>query len=98
MGKRKNETDGKLGLVDRLKHQVLDTLVTSKIRGRFGGNLRHGFVAGAACPKEIIDFMDDIGIPICEGYGERKSFGSFVLRACPLLTTGPLRTMCHDQG
>jgi long-chain acyl-CoA synthetase len=48
---------------------VLDSLVTSKIRGRFGGNLRHGFVAGAACPKEIIDFMDNIGIPICEGYG-----------------------------
>ena len=28
------------------------------------------FVAGAACPKEIINFMDAIGIPICEGYGE----------------------------
>mmetsp|Transcript_20561 Transcript_20561/g.31347 ORF Transcript_20561/g.31347 Transcript_20561/m.31347 type:complete len:695 (+) Transcript_20561:106-2190(+) len=67
MGRKKKE--GNLGLVDGLKHKVLDTLVTSKIRGRFGGNLRHGFVAGAACPKEIIDFMDDIGIPICEGYG-----------------------------
>lgn len=28
------------------------------------------FVAGAACPKEIIDFMDAIGIPVCEGYGK----------------------------
>lgn len=27
------------------------------------------FVAGAACPKEIINFMDAVGIPICEGYG-----------------------------
>ncbi len=69
MGRKKKESGGNLGLVDGLKHKVLDSLVTSKIRGRFGGNLRHGFVAGAACPKEIIDFMDDIGIPICEGYG-----------------------------
>jgi len=69
MGKKKNEAGGNLGLLDGLKHKVLDTLVTSKIRGRFGGNLRHGFVAGAACPKEIIEFMDNIGIPICEGYG-----------------------------
>lgn len=43
-------------MLDGLKYKVLDSLVTSKIRGRFGGNLRHGFVAGAACPKEIIDF------------------------------------------
>lgn len=69
MGRKKKESGGNLGFVDGLKHRVLDSLVTSKIRDRFGGNLRHGFVAGAACPKEIIDFMDDIGIPICEGYG-----------------------------
>ena len=41
----------------------------SKIRDRFGGNLRHGFVAGAACAPEVIQFMDSLGIPICEGYG-----------------------------
>lgn len=69
MGRKYKETGGNLGFVDGIKHKVLDSVVTSKIRGRFGGNLRHGFVAGAACPKEIIDFMDDIGIPICEGYG-----------------------------
>lgn len=67
--KKKGAGEEGLGFVDGLKHSVLDSLVTSKIRGRFGGNLRHGFVAGAACPKEIIDFMDNIGIPICEGYG-----------------------------
>ena len=56
MGRKKKEAGGNLGLLDGLKYKVLDSLVTSKIRGRFGGNLRHGFVAGAACPKEIIDF------------------------------------------
>ncbi|KAL7519059.1 hypothetical protein ACHAWX_003856 [Stephanocyclus meneghinianus] len=58
-----------LGLVDRLKYKLLDEIVLSKIRARFGGNLRAGFVAGAACPREIIEFMDAVGIPICEGYG-----------------------------
>lgn len=41
-----------LGFMDRLKHKVLDDVLLSKIRGRFGGKLRAGFVAGAACPKE----------------------------------------------
>ena len=35
----------------------------TKIRARFGGNLRHGFVAA------ILNFLGDVGIPICEGYG-----------------------------
>jgi len=58
-----------LGLLERLKLSVLDKLILSKIRDRFGGNLRHAFVAGAACPAEVLDFMDDLGIPVCEGYG-----------------------------
>lgn len=81
MGRKKKEAGGNLGLFDGLKYKVLDSLVTSKIRARFGGKLRHGFVGGAATPKDIIDFMDNIGIPICEGYGENFcctsiSFGS----------------------
>ena len=54
---------------ERLQHKVLDAVVLSKIRDRFGGNLRHGFVAGAACPAEVLSFMDDVGIAVCEGYG-----------------------------
>ena len=37
---------------------TLDGLVLKKIRAKFGGELRVGFVAGAACPPEIIKFMD----------------------------------------
>lgn len=57
------------GLLDSLRYKVLDKLVLSKIRARFGGRLRHGFVAGAACPTEVLSFMDSIGIAVCEGYG-----------------------------
>jgi long-chain acyl-CoA synthetase len=65
----KNGTAPSLGFVDRLKFKLLDEIVLAKIRGRFGPNLRAGFVAGAACPKEIVEFFDSIGVPICEGYG-----------------------------
>ena len=58
-----------LGSFEQIQFNALDKIVLSKIRDRFGGNLRHGFVAGAACPAEVINFLDDIGIPICEGYG-----------------------------
>jgi len=58
-----------MGFLERVQFNALDKIVLSKIRARFGGNLRHGFVAGAACPSEVINFLDDVGIPICEGYG-----------------------------
>lgn len=58
-----------LGPFEQLQLNVLDKLVLDKIRARFGGELRHAFVAGAACPAEVLDFMDDLGIPVCEGYG-----------------------------
>lgn len=58
-----------LGFWKQKQFNVLDGIVLQKIRDRFGSNLRHGFVAGAACPKEILDFMDSIGIEVYEGYG-----------------------------
>jgi len=57
------------GTLKKIKFGVLDKLVLSKIRDRFGGNLQLAFSGGAACPSEVISFMDSIGIPICEGYG-----------------------------
>jgi len=64
-----NNGGAALGFLEGIQFNALDSIVLSKIRARFGGNLRHGFVAGAACPSEVINFLDDIGIPICEGYG-----------------------------
>jgi len=58
-----------LGMIERMKFNALNKIVLDKIRARFGGRLRHGFVAGAACPSEVLEFMDSVGIPVCEGYG-----------------------------
>ncbi|KAL3922082.1 MAG: hypothetical protein SGILL_002396 [Bacillariaceae sp.] len=58
-----------LGSLERVQLSILDRLVLSKIRDRFGGRMRHGFSGGSACPAEVVAFMDSLGIPICEGYG-----------------------------
>jgi len=72
LGRRRYESENggdPLSFFEKHAFNTLDGIVLQKIRDRFGGNLRHAFVAGAACPKEIIEFMDNVGIPICEGYG-----------------------------
>jgi len=58
-----------LGSFERVQLSILDRLVLSKIRDRFGGNMRHAFSGGSACASEVVSFMDSLGIPICEGYG-----------------------------
>lgn len=65
----RNGQRGPLGPIEQLQYSVLDRLVLSKIRDKFGGRMRYGCVAGAACPIEVLNFMDSLGIPICEGYG-----------------------------
>lgn len=60
---------GPLNPLESLQFRLLDRIVLSKIRARFGGNMRFGCVAGSACAPEVLSFMDAIGIPILEGYG-----------------------------
>ena len=60
---------GPLSTIESLQFRVLDTMILSKIRDRFGGNLRFSTVAAAACPVDVLKFMDSLGIPVCEGYG-----------------------------
>jgi len=68
LAKKKRSPEG-LGFLERPQFSLLNDIVLKKVRDRFGGNLRLGFCAGAAVPREVLDFMDDVGIPVCEGYG-----------------------------
>lgn len=65
----KNGQGPPLSMIEKIQFKFLDGIVLKKIRGRFGGEMRHGYAGGAACPTEVHKFMDAIGIPICEGYG-----------------------------
>jgi long-chain acyl-CoA synthetase len=60
---------GRSSLVVNLKHAVLDRLVFSKVRDRFGGRLRYAFSGGAALSPEVGAFIDKLGIEVYEGYG-----------------------------
>jgi long-chain acyl-CoA synthetase len=61
------------------QHAVLDKLVLSKVRARFGGRVRF-FISGAAqLNPEIAEWFGAAGIRILEGYGlTETSAGSFV--------------------
>lgn len=56
------------GLVD-FKHKLFDRLVFSKVRNRFGGELRYAITGGAAISKQVAEFIDSLGITVFEGYG-----------------------------
>ena len=51
------------------KFNILDGLVFSKVRDRFGGRLKYAFSGGAAISKEVAEFIDNLGITVYEGYG-----------------------------
>jgi len=60
-----NQPVGLLGL----KYRMYDKLVFSKIRTKFGGNLRSFICGGAPLDKTVNEFMWIIGLPVFEGYG-----------------------------
>ncbi len=61
------------------QHAVLDKLVLSKVRERFGGRVRFFISGAAALNQEIAEWFGAAGILILEGYGlTETSAGSFV--------------------
>jgi long-chain acyl-CoA synthetase len=52
-----------------MKYSLADRLVFSKIRARFGGNMKLFCSGGAPLDKTINEFFWVLGIPILEGYG-----------------------------
>lgn len=60
---------GKTSFVVESKHKFFDSMVFSKVRDRFGGRLKYACSGGAALSPEVADFIDKLGIMVCEGYG-----------------------------
>ncbi|GAC1472331.1 MAG: AMP-dependent synthetase/ligase [Desulfuromonadaceae bacterium] len=52
-----------------MEYAVADRLIFSRIRARFGGNMKLFCSGGAPLDKTINEFFWIIGIPILEGYG-----------------------------
>ncbi|OQB11141.1 MAG: Long-chain-fatty-acid--CoA ligase FadD15 [Deltaproteobacteria bacterium ADurb.Bin207] len=58
-----------LGLTERVSLSLADKIVFSKIRAKFGGQLRYAISGGAALSREVGQFIDALGINVYEGYG-----------------------------
>ncbi|MFO0751593.1 MAG: long-chain fatty acid--CoA ligase [Myxococcota bacterium] len=68
--KKKLAAEGKsLGFFSQMQLNLLDKVVASKVRARFGGRLKYAFSGGAALSKDVADFIDNLNITVYEGYG-----------------------------
>ena len=53
----------------KIKFNLADKLVFSKVKGRLGGNIRFFVSGGAPLSKEVAEFFSYLNITILEGYG-----------------------------
>lgn len=67
--KNKLDTEGKSSWWVNTQSTLFDKVVMSKVRQRFGGNLKYAISGGAAIPVEVAKFIDALGIDVYEGYG-----------------------------
>ncbi len=65
----KRAAGGKAGFLTALKLGLVDKLVYSKVREKFGGRMKMALSSSAALNPKIAEFFYDIGIPVCEAWG-----------------------------
>jgi len=65
----KQKREGSLGGLGQFQLKLIDRLVFSKVRARFGGRLKYAFSGSAALSKDVAEFIDNLGIMVYEGYG-----------------------------
>lgn len=64
-----------------LKLKVLDRLVFSQLRARFGGRLAGAITGSATMNEEIANFFWDIGIPVFDCYGLTETSPAVTMNA-----------------
>jgi long-chain acyl-CoA synthetase len=67
--RRKQRAGEEVSFGEGLVLAITDKVVFSKVRARFGGNLKYAFSGGAAISTDVAEFIDGLGITVYEGYG-----------------------------
>jgi long-chain acyl-CoA synthetase len=70
---RKRLLSQRLNMSERLLDPVLDRVVRSKIRARFGGRLKAMVSGGAPLNPEIGRFFQALGVTLLQGYGQTEA-------------------------
>ena len=76
----KKEHNLPINAIENFQYKIFDKIVFKGIREKLGGNLRFMAAGGAAVNIKVLQFFEDIGIPICEGYG--------LTETSPVITSG----------
>jgi long-chain acyl-CoA synthetase len=77
---RELEREGRSGgPLFQVQHALVDRLVLSKVRGLFGPNIELAQTGAAPIAPEIIQFFDDCGVLVVEGYGMTESCAAATL-------------------
>lgn len=89
-----------LSFREKIEDAVLERLVRSKVRARFGGRLKAFVSGGAALNYEIAVFFEALGVTIIQGYGQTEAAPLIsVNRRYPnkVKTVGPAVVGCEMQ-
>jgi long-chain acyl-CoA synthetase len=73
LGRKRYEDPGSLTIRERIEDLILDRLVRSKVRQRFGGRLKFMVSGGAPLNPEVGVFFLALGIRILQGYGQTEA-------------------------
>jgi long-chain acyl-CoA synthetase len=58
-----------LSVKDRVAIAIAERVLYPKIRARFGGRLRYAASGAAAISRDVLEFVENVGIPLREVYG-----------------------------
>jgi long-chain acyl-CoA synthetase len=67
--RKKQRLGEEVTLPEGLVLALTDKIVFSKVRARFGGNLKYAFSGGSAISVDVAEFIDGLGVTVYEGYG-----------------------------
>jgi long-chain acyl-CoA synthetase len=73
IGRKRYDDPQSVTLLERIYDVVLDKLVRSKIRARFGGRLKAMVSGGAPLNPEIGRFFIALGVNLLQGYGQTEA-------------------------